>query len=414
MPAKLTDIIIPRLLITIRSYYTLKKITAGNAYKMRKNVLIFSHGYKDGFIEATNQYTQLFDETHYDVTVVYLDGESDEQVRKKHLADQVLFLNTTSQQKCGLKLPLIKKMLRLQQLKNFEIVICHRYKPTYIMLWVNKFCRIKALICVMHDMETFKSLPRKYLLSCLAKNNILIGGVSNAVRDDLASSLLGSMKQRVITLYNTVNIKTTEAALLSPINARKQLNLSEDSFIFGILGRLVPVKNHKTLIEAFAIIKPDCPNAKLIIIGDGELKATLQHQITQLGLTHDICLTGFLPNAFSLLTAFDVFVLSSIQEAFGRVLLEAMIAKCPIIATKTNGVPEVMGNIGMLIEKENPQQLAGAMLTFYNMSIEERKKHAALSYERVINTFSIDTFKRSFWALPLFTEAPITEAHTSS
>ncbi len=366
---------------------------------MRKNVLIFSHGFKNGFIEASNQYSRLFDTNKYHVTVVYLDGEPDETIRKKHVAENVIFLNTPPHKKRGLKWHTIKKMLALHRLHQFHIVICHRYKPTYIMLWVAKFCRIPKLVCVMHEMKTFSHFSRKLTLRLLAQKNILLAGVSNAVRDDIKNNLTRSYQDRVVTLYNAIDVNTTESQLLNRIDAKEQLKLSPNDFVFGMLSRLVPAKDHKTLIEAFAIIKPECPNAKLLIIGEGELKSALENQIIQLGLTNDIIITGFLPHAFTLLKAFDIFVLSSIKEAFGRVLLEAMIAKCPIIATKTDGIPEVLGDVGMLVEKQHPRELASAMLTFYRMSAEERDMQSHMGYQRTVSTFSVNQFKETFWEL---------------
>lgn len=369
---------------------------------MRKNVLIFNHGFKNGFIEASNQYSRLFDTNKYNVTVAYLDGEPNEEIRKKHLAENIIFLNTPLYEKRGLKLHTIKKMLALHRLHKFHIVICHRYKPTYIMLWVAKFCRIPNLFCVMHEMKTFKHFSRKLTLKLLAQKNIVVAGVSNAVRDDLKNSLARTYQDQVITLYNAIDVSATETQLLNQVEAREQLKLSNNDFVFGILSRLVAAKDHKTLIEAFAIIKPQCPNAKLVIIGEGELKPILENQIALLGLMHDIVITGFLPKAFTLLKALDVFVLSSIKEAFGRVLLEAMVAKCPIIATKTDGIPEVLGDVGILVEKQNPQELANAMLKFYQMSAHERAKQSDVGYQRTVCNFSVDHFKEVFWKLPVF------------
>ncbi len=364
---------------------------------MRANVLIFSHGYKNGFIDATNQYTQLFDVNKYHVTVVYLDGEPDDDIKNKHLAENIIFLNASTHEKRGLKLHIIKKMISLQKKEQFEIVICHRYKPTYIMLWAARFCKIPKLFCIMHEMNTIKHFSRKLTLSLLAQKNLTLAGVSNAVRDDVKNSLLHSHNYQVTTLYNVIDGSATESQLFSREDARKELNISNNDFAFGILSRLAHAKDHKTLIDAFAIIKSQCPNAKLIIIGEGELKSPLTNQIEQLGLTEDILITGFLPKAFTLLKALDVFVLSSIKEAFGRVLLEAMIAKCPIVATKTDGIPEVVDNAGILVEKQNPNELAKAMLKFYHMPAEERESYAHRGYQRVLSTFSIDSLKEVFW-----------------
>src|SRR5689334_4238006 len=99
---------------------------------MRKNILIFGHGYASGFIEATNQYIQLFNKNDYEITVAYLDGQPDDAIIKRHLTDNIIFLNTPSKIKRGLKLQTIKTMLALHRKKKFQIVICHRYKPTYV------------------------------------------------------------------------------------------------------------------------------------------------------------------------------------------------------------------------------------------------------------------------------------------
>lgn len=364
---------------------------------MRKNILIFSHGYQYGFMEATNQYTRLFDQNNYDVTVVYLAGQANEETKKQHLAKNIIFLNASTKNKRGFKFPIIKTMLAMHKEKKFQIVICHRYKPTYIMLWVNVFHKIPNLIGVMHDMGIVKNRARRWLFSLLGKKNTILAGVSNAVRDDLKNSL--SSRLRVTTLYNVINIEEAESQLVTKSNARQQLNIEKDTFLFGTLGRLVEAKDHCTLIEAFSLIQSRCIKAKLVIIGEGELKSTLQQQISQLGLENHIVLTGFLPNASSMLTAFDTFVLSSQREAFGRVLLEAMVAKCPLIGTETNGIPEVLGNIGALVQKQNPQALARAMMKFYKMSDEERQRQAELSYQRANNIFSLTSFKENFWKL---------------
>ncbi len=155
-------------------------------------------------------------------------------------------------------------------------------------------------------------------------------------------------------------LNLTEPHLLSRAEARRALNLPQDTFVFGTEGRLVRNKDQATLLQAFTLIKPHCPGAKLIILGIGELEASLKQQITDNGLKDDVILAGFVPNAVNYIRAFDNFVLPSIQEAFGRVLIEAMLAKCPIIATTVNGIPEVMGNTGILIKPKDPALLANA------------------------------------------------------
>jgi len=368
---------------------------------MRKNVLLFGHGYGTQFIDISNQYTKLFDKNKHAVTVVYLVGEPDEAIRKRHLADQVIFLNSPKKSVRGLKIDAIKRMLALTREKNFEIVVCHRYKPTYVMLLVSRFHPIPALISVMHELGTLSSFARKILIAALAKDNILFAGVSNAVRDDLRQAIWRIPSERVITLYNMLDVDLTEPKLLSRKEARQQLDLPDDTFVFGTIGRLAKNKDQKTLIQAFAAIKNQCPKAKLIILGDGILEHELKQLTHSLHLQDDVIFTGYRNDAFSFAKAFDVFISSSIQEAFGRVLLEAMIAKTPIIATKVNGIPEVIGDSGILIDCNKPSELAAEMLKAYQMETSTLSKWGEQGYQRVNNQFSLKQFNEIFWQIPL-------------
>jgi glycosyltransferase involved in cell wall biosynthesis len=371
---------------------------------MRKNILLFGHSYATQFVDISNQYTQLFDKNKYEVTVVYLVGEPDEKIRQKHVADKVIFLNSPKSSVRGLKISAIKEMSKLCREKNFEIVVCQRYKPTYIMMWVAQLVKIPAMFFVMHELGTLSHVSRKILIAALARQNMIFAGVSNAVRDDMRKDILRIPTERVITLYNMIDVEWTKSQLVDRQAAREQLNLPADAFVFGNIGRLAKNKDQKTLISAFAQIKSQVGNAKLIIIGDGILEAELKEQVKQANLTNDVIFTGFIANGFRFLPAFDVLISASIQEAFGRVLLEAMIAKTPIIATKVNGVPEVIGNTGPLIPAGDVQQMANEMLKAYQASQSERVEWGKKGFQRATQDFSLQRFNEIFWNLPIIQE----------
>lgn len=368
---------------------------------MRKNVLILGHSYATQFVDVFNQYARLFDKNKYSVTIAYLTGDANDDVRLRTLADEVVFLNASKRSIRGLKLEPINQLFDLCKEKNFEQVICHRYKPSYIMMWVSKFHRIPAMIFVMHELNTMTAWGRRLLIAALQRENMMFAGVSNAVRDDLRHRLWRVPHERIITLYNMIDVELTEPQLLSRESARQAFNLSEDTFVFGNLARLVPNKDHASLIEAFARIKPTCPNAKLMIMGNGLLEAELKAKVKAAGLQQDIIFTGYVSGGFQFMKAFDCFVLSSTQEAFGRVLLEAMIAKCPIIATKTNGIPEVVGDTGMIVPPKNVAELAEAMRAMYSLSAFDRMRIADHAYTRMQTQFSIPVFQQQYWQLPL-------------
>src|SRR3990167_4164253 len=368
---------------------------------MRKTILILSHSYSTQFIDICNQYARLFNKDCYEVTVAYLTGHPDEEVRQRTLADQILFLNAPKKIVRGLKIAAIRQLLALCKKKKFSIVICHRYKPAYIMLWVSRFFAIPACIAVMHELRTMSSLMRKLTVAMLAQKNWLFAGVSNAVREDLRRDVWGIPQDRVITLYNSIDMECIEPQFLSRDQARATLQLPTEAFVFGNIGRLAPNKDQASLIQAFAKLKPQCPNAKLIIMGDGSLEQTLKQQIQQLGLSEHILLTGFISYAYRYMRAFDVFILSSTQEAFGRVLIEAMTAQTPIIATRTHGIPEAIGNTGTLVNTKSPNELASAMLTSYYWDQIARQQYREQAYTRAQHCFSIPAFRKTFWELPL-------------
>lgn len=366
---------------------------------MRQNILILGHNAATQFIDIYNQYTRLFDKKKYCVTVAYLTGLPNEEVKKRTLAEEVVFLNCSKRSIRGLKIGPIRTVLSLCRKKNFQQVICHRYKPSYIMMWVAHRCPIPRLIFVMHELKTMTSIGRKLLAACLYRPNMWFAGVSNAVRDDLRRHLWVTPQDKIVTLYNMIDVELTEPQLYSREEARKKLGLAADSFVFGNVGRLVPNKDQASLIQAFSQIKSYCPQTKLIIIGNGILEEQLKHLTLSLGLSQDVIFTGYLPSGFKYMKAFDCFVLSSTQEAFGRVLLEAMIAKCPIIASRVNGIPEVVGDRGTIINAGDPNALASAMKDMYVLMQENRHQLAEKAYQHLLLNFSIPAFHKQYWHL---------------
>lgn len=375
---------------------------------MRKKILILSHTYGLPFIESCNQYTQLFDKSQYEVTVAYLVDPPDEEVKRKTAAEHVLFLNISRRAIRGLKLSAIWKMLKLCRENNFSMVICQRYKPSYLMLWVAQFCRIPKLIFILHAIGTMRAIPRKLLIAGLMRKNMVFAGVSDAVRDDLRHDLWNIPHERIITLHNILDYHLFEPKLLSREQARRELNLPENIFVFGNVGRYVDKKDQSTLIRAYAQFKQQHANIRLIIIGSGQLENELKELTKQLGIDNDVIITGFVKDSFRLMKAFDVLAHCAIEEAFGRVLLEAMLARIPIIATRADGIPEVIGDAGFLVEPAQPEQLAQTMTHVFQLPQNELSRIGEAGYQRMINRFSLDAFKKVFW------QPPIINAETTS
>lgn len=121
---------------------------------------------------------------------------------------------------------------------------------------------------------------------------------------------------------------------------RAELGLESGDFLIGAVGRLVESKGMDDLIKAF--LAANLPNTKLCIIGEGEQRGELEALISKEG-TSRIHLMGYREDIRYCYDAFDLFVLPSRHETFGLVLLEAMVAGCPIITTRTDGAIDILG-----------------------------------------------------------------------
>jgi glycosyltransferase involved in cell wall biosynthesis len=159
---------------------------------------------------------------------------------------------------------------------------------------------------------------------------------------------------------------------------------------FGTAARLVPVKDHYSLLRAFATVVRDIPHAELAIAGDGPLRQELEAFTKKLNLTDRVTFIGALPDTSKFLNELDVFVLSSLSEGMPISLLEAMAAGLPIVSTRAGGVDEVAieGKNAFLAEPADVDGLAQAMIQMARRS--DLAELGEIGREAVKTRFRID------------------------
>ena len=121
------------------------------------------------------------------------------------------------------------------------------------------------------------------------------------------------------------------------------INSQSSNFKIGTIGRLVPQKDYPTLLSAFSIVLEKLPDAELYVVGEGYLQKDLIKLSKSLGVNGKVHWLGKTEYVKEFLSKIDLFILPSKYEGFGLVLLEAMIAKKPIIAANNSAIPEVLG-----------------------------------------------------------------------
>src|SRR4030095_13443421 len=130
--------------------------------------------------------------------------------------------------------------------------------------------------------------------------------------------------------------------------------------IIGNVAALVPHKGQQHLIDAAALVVREVPDARFVIVGDGELRPALEQQIHHKHLERHVFLAGFRVDALELTKGFDLFAMSSVSEGMCTALVDAMAASKAAVATTAGGIPEVMvdGETGFLVPPRDHRGMA--------------------------------------------------------
>jgi glycosyltransferase involved in cell wall biosynthesis len=330
----------------------------------------------------------------FDVTTAYLKAD------KKNLVDsndkQRHCFNIPSRTLKGLRLRAVWQLLPFFKQKKVDIVIAHSFKASYILALVALWVPIRKKISVIHDIEGYKRPYQKLFARCFMRHFTIVA-VSQAVKDHLLSQRCGFRPEHIVVIHNAIDINCVQSAQLPKAQARADLKLPDDVFVVGLVARLVPCKGHSYLIDAFSA--SDMPNAHLVLIGDGREQAALEAQAQRLNLQTRIHFVGKIPDAFRYMRAFDVFALPSIEEGLGMVLLEAMAAKLPVIASRAGGIPEVIGDLVPLCPVKDSHSLQQRLQYYYDASETIRQQAGEQAYLRLCQAFSLPQYHEAFRAL---------------
>jgi glycosyltransferase involved in cell wall biosynthesis len=149
----------------------------------------------------------------------------------------------------------------------------------------------------------------------------------------------------------------------------------------GNLAALTREKDQATLLKAFALARTQVPSARLLIAGEGPLRAALEALAGELGLADAVRFLGYRPDPAEILSCLDLYVHSSTDEGFGSVVLEAMALGVPVAAGAAGGLPELVknGETGWLVPPGRPDALAAAVVEAMEPRAREARARAALA-----------------------------------
>jgi glycosyltransferase involved in cell wall biosynthesis len=273
---------------------------------------------------------------------------------------------------------------------NYNLLHLHSAHAITIGLLVKIiFPKIKLIAVRRVDFSIHKNILSKYKY----KNRLLNGivAISENIKNILAKDGLETTKITVIRSgidLDKFNQSPKDGKL------RQMLNIRPNAILVGTIAALVGHKDYPTLLKAAEIVNAADENVYFIAVGDGNKKVKIQNLAETLNLKGRFIFLGYRTDIGNVLKALDIFVLASKLEGLGTAVLEAMSVGLPIIGTNAGGIPEMVndGKNGLLVQKENPEALAKAILDL----CENRGKRKAFSQAslQMVKAYSKDITAR--------------------
>lgn len=283
--------------------------------------------------------------------------------------------------------PFTKAFWKLLRTKKYDAIL--RFGDTWISgyeLWIARLCGVK--VRAMRSCNANAQLGKlgMVLHKCLRSIAMSAANVKIAPSTEAARFTFGDRcvdKGKVHLLHNAIQYENYAYCEESRAQIRQEFDLAGCP-VFLHVGRMSKQKNHAFLIEVFAKIKEKLPKAKLILVGDGELRNDIEAQIADKALTEDVILTGVRSDAAKFLSAADLFLFPSLYEGMPNTVIEAQAAGLPCILS--DSVTKEADITGLLeyLPRTDPQQWAEQslqLLAKFDKRVDTREAFVLAQYD---------------------------------
>lgn len=290
------------------------------------------------------------------------------------------------------------ELWRILKQRKFDAIITFTHDSNMLGLPLARLAGIPMRIGTHLGEIRGMSKWRDGLHTFLVNSGVIQTLVASSARTRNNAIEAGIKPEKITTIYNA--IMPFDVSHIDREAVRQKIGLKKDDVFFVAVGRLVYEKGHKFLVQAMAEVAKDDSRAVAGICGAGPLYDQLQAQIKTLNLQGRMRLLGQWDDIPELLAASDVFTLPSRWEGLPMALLEGMMAGLPVIATRVEGVDEVVqsGVHGLLVPTESPDELAKAILQLCR-DPEMRHRMGSAAGKRVRDAYTTDRMCEQYLAL---------------
>jgi len=280
-------------------------------------------------------------------------------------------------------------VLRLLIREKPAIVHTHTYKAGVLGCWAAKIAGVPIIVHTPHGhvfFGHFSPLVTKFFMMIEKITTSIIDcmvALSEGERKDYIAFSV-SKPDKMVTIHSGVDVTRFMKARVSIEEKKMSLGLNTKGVVVGTIGWLLPIKGPLYLLKAFEVIWQTNPGIQLVYVGKGDLEEDLRKEAYRIGVSDKVAFLGWRDDIPEIMQVLDIFVLPSLNEGMGRVLVEAMAAGKPIVASNVGGIPDLVkdGHNGFLVKPGDVGDLSFAirkLLDDKKMREEMGKKGRAMA-----------------------------------
>jgi len=245
--------------------------------------------------------------------------------------------------------------------------------------------RRKPHIWFLHEILQGENIQFRCILGSRFLIKFITAFSCQVIGNSMATLAPFGSLSKIRVVYNGISLEKSQDHTCE--GTKKQLGLRDNDIILGMVGRVCPEKGQMEVLQAFALLKVHFPELKLLIVGEVKDKKyflRIEKMIQELALEKDVIFTGRREKILDVIRSMDILIVASRSESFGRVIIEAMSVKTPVVAVRSGGIPEIIEDesSGFLVPSNKPEDLASVIQPL--LQSREKAYSAALKAEKTI------------------------------
>ncbi|MEW6077769.1 MAG: glycosyltransferase family 4 protein [Thermodesulfobacteriota bacterium] len=299
------------------------------------------------------------------------------------------------------------QLWRIIRREKPDIVHTHTSKAGILGRWAAWLARTPVIVHTPHGHVFYGHFAALFSKLFLLTERLTapithhLVALTRGERDDyLSLRLFADDRMRII--HSGVDIDAFLAAPGDDPGIRRELGIPERAAVVGTVGWLQSVKNPAGLLEAMIPLLRSRPDLYLVFVGKGDLESDLKQKAAEAGVDVKVVLAGWRRDIPAVMRAFDVFVLPSLNEGMGRVVVEAMASGRPVVASNVGGIPDMVrnGDNGFLVDPRDPGALRAAIVKLLDshalrVALGEKGRETALRFSLAVMISKINALYES-------------------